>query len=448
MRQDQTATTTAPAVRRGRAARSAARSASTSASALEAGHSHAAPVDYDGRTDGWDVVVQLHESFLARQYDLFFAAQALLSAFEDDDDAVDFSFTFESWLFLFLRCDLRIMVVEDPPTVVVTGGELDEVGLRLRVQATTFSRLHPDDPWDQTDTFWATVTRWGALTKSSSVDVEGTAFTRTWAADLAGGRSEIDIDGGSDEARSAILGPAVSAWFADELPLLPATPPFTRKQPWVTWPRSAAFAGGVAPDRGAVSLCFHEDAATRRTTQPFRSYILDHGRNLAVGISVAALQTALDDELSLPRVEDGVTIESVTLSGHRGYLEATTSARWLGMGLTHTARITLALDGDGSITAEVDRSRLALPPIAWLAAALTSFFVGLGPLLTVAVLNVVGNTVTRDVIGGLLDIGGLASSVSSVSSGDGVEVRPERLGVGAEGVFIKGNVEIDGSRVL
>jgi hypothetical protein len=57
----------------------------------EAGYSHSAAIDYMGVTGNWDAVIQLHESFLKRQYDVLFASQVLAGIFVGGgEDVVDF----------------------------------------------------------------------------------------------------------------------------------------------------------------------------------------------------------------------------------------------------------------------------------------------------------------------------------------------------------------------
>ena len=419
---------------------------------VEAGHSHAANVNYQGMMGAWDAVVQLHESFLKRQYDVLFAAQVLAGLFggSDRSDVIDFRFTFESWLFLFIRCDLVIDVIDEPGQVVLGGGAIDEIGVRFRFTATSYSRLLPDHDWDQTDTFTGTFTRYGHLAKPGPVDLAGETFRRTWAADLANGWTAFALDDGPDGGREQLLEAAVTAYFTAELPLLPVTPTFPVNKPLFSYPTSAAFSSAVAPDRNAVSLCFHENAEALIPTLPYRHYILDHGRNLAVGISIAALERDVVADLNLPVSEGGVTVETVTISGDYGRLKIRSEGRGpLGISFSHTAHIVIRLE-DGQLVADVDKSTLNLPWWLWVLNGLIfiPLFGGPGGLIPLAITNMIGSTIIGNQLEGLIDLSTLQDAVGVDTGVAGVTTRIDRVEVNPFGVFLKGDVEIDATQLL
>ena len=418
----------------------------------EAGHSHAANVNYQGMMGAWDAVIQLHESFLKRQYDVLFAAQVLAGLFggSNTSNVIDFRFTFESWLFLFIRCDLVIDVLDEPGQVVLGGGEMDEAGVRFRFTATSYSRLLPDQDWDQTDQFTGTFTRYGPLVKPGPVNLAGETFRRTWAADLDNGWTAFDLDDGPDAGREQLLDAAVNAYFAAELPLLPVTPTFPVNKPLFSYPTSAAFASAVAPDRNAVSLCFHENAEEMIPVLPYRHYILDHGRNLAVGISIAALQREVLEDLTLPVSEGGVTVETVTITGDYGRLKVRSEGKGpLGIKFSHTADLLMSLE-NGELAAEVDKSSLNLPWWLWVLNGLIfiPLFGGPGGLIPLAITNMIGSTIIGNQLEGLIDLTTLQDAVAIDTGVAGVTTRIDRVEVNPFGVFLKGDVEIDATQLL
>jgi hypothetical protein len=419
---------------------------------VEPGFSHAANLNYQGMMGAWDAVIQLHGSFLKRQYDVLFAAQALAGAFggSGDPNVIDFRFTFESWLFLFIRCDLVIDVIDETGEVVLDGSGLDEAGVRFRFTATSYSRLLPDQDWDQTDQFTGTFTRYGPLVKPGPVALAGETFRRTWAADLANGWTTFALDDGPDGGREQLLDAAVNAYFTAELPLLPVTPTFPVNKPLFSYPTSAAFATAVAPDLNAVSLCFHEDAETLIPILPFRHYILDHGRNLAVGISIAALERDVVDGLNLPVSDSGVTVETVTITGDYGRLHIRSEGKGpLGIKFSHTADILMSLE-NGQLVADVDKSTLNLPWWLWVLNGLlfVPLFGGPGGLIPLAITNMIGSTIIGNQLEGLIDLSTLQDAVGVDTGVDGVTTRIDRVEINPFGVFLKGDVEIDATRLL
>lgn len=418
-------------------------------SPTEEGRSHAADVNYPGIMGPWDAVLQLHESFLKRQYDVLFAVQAIAGIFGGGPDVIDFRFTFESWLFLFIRVDLVIDVLDEPGEVTLDGAGDDEVGVRFRFTATSYSRWSPNADWDQTDRFTGTFTRYGTLVKQTPITLAGATYRRTWSADLANGWTAIDLDDGPDGGREAILEPAVNAYFAAELPLLPATPTFPVDKPLLTYPTSAGFAHFTEPDLGAVSLCFHEDADSLISSYPFRHYILDRGRNLAIGISIKALEQDVVGGLDLPITEGSVTVETVTITGGFGRLHVRSEGKGpLGVKFSHTADILLSLDG-GQLVAEVDDSTLNLP--WWLWVLNTLLFVplfGVGGLIPLAITNVIGSNIVGNKLEGLIDLSALEDAANLDTDVSGLTTTIERVEVSPFGVFLKGDIEIDSSQLL
>lgn len=415
----------------------------------EEGYSHAADVDYTGITIPWDVVVQIHESFLRRQYDVVFLTQILAGIFggAGSENVIDFRFTFESWLFLFIRCDLVIDVVDNPPEVTLDGAGSDEVGVRFRVTATSYSRWMPDDEWEETDQFSGTFTRYGTLVKKTPITLAGTDFRRTWAADLANGWTAIELDEGADEGRELLLDSAVNAYITQELPLLPVTPSFSVSKPLITYPTSAAFTTSGSSDRRALSLCFHENAATFKESMPFRSYILDHGRNFAVGVSIGALQKEVVGGLDLPMTEGSVSVETVTITGGSGRLHVRSEGKALGIGFSHTADLLLKLE-QGQLVAEVDDSTLNLPWWLWALNVILIPFVGVSGFVVTAIANVLGSNIVGNTIEGLLDLSALQDAASMGSDSGGVTTAIQRVEVNPFGVFLKGDIEIDTTALL
>jgi len=415
--------------------------------ATEEGYSHAANVDYGGVMLPWDAVIQLHESCLRRQYDVLFASQVIPAGFNPGSpDVIEHGFDFESWLLVFIRVHLRIQVSgDDRRFVTMDGAGQDEVGVYLPFTATTYTRWTPDDEWGEWETFTGTITRFGPVVKKWPIELAGQTFRRTWAANLEKGWNVIELDEGPDETRDMLIEAAANAYIAAELPLLPVTPTFSVKEPLLTYPNSAAFTTALEPDRKAVSLCFHEDAQTLSDTFPFRYYILDHGRNMAVGISIAALQDEVLAGMTLPISEGGVTVESVTLSGGVGRLHLRSEGTaTLGVHFSHTADVLLSLD-DGQLTAEIDNSTLNLP--WWLWVLNTLLFVplfGVYGLIPLAITNVIGSKIIGGQLEELIDLSSLQEAVSgSFDEGSFVTTSIERVEVNPFGVFLKGNVEID-----
>jgi hypothetical protein len=278
--------------------------------------------------------------------------------------------------------------------------------------------------------------------KQTPITLAGTTFRRTWAADLANGWSAIDLDAGPDEAREILLDAAVNAYIAAELPLLPVTPSFTVSDPLITYPTSGAFTTSGAPDLRAVSLCFHEDAQSLIGTLPFRNYILDQGRNFAVGVSISALQQELLGSLNLPLTDGVVTVETVTLTGGIDRLHVRSEGKALGIGFSHTADILLKLD-HGQLAAEVDDSTLNLPWWLWTLSALLAPLFGLSGLIVTAIANVIGSNAVGNTLEGLIDLGALQDAANVGSSVPGVTTTIERVEVNLFGVFLKGDIEID-----
>lgn len=420
--------------------------ASPSIEPTEAGYSHATPINYAGTTFPWDAVIQLHESCLRRQYDVLFLSQiGEAIKHPGSPDAVEHTFEFESWLFVFIRCRLTIGTIGDRRRIVtMDGAGHDEVGVRLPFTATTYTRWTPDDDWDEWETFKGTITRYGHLTKESPISLGGQTFRRTWAADLVNGWSVIELDDGPNDSREMIIEGAANAYIASELPLMPVTPTFSVDKPLLTYPNSAAFTAALEPDRKAVSLCFHEDAQTLKNSYPFRHYILDHGRNMAVGISIAALEREVLDGLELPVSADGVTVESVNITGGSGRLHVRSEGKTiLGIKFSHTADVLLSLK-NGQLTAEVDNSTLNLP--WWLWVLNTLLFVplfGVSGLIPLAITNIVGSKIIGGKLEDLLDLSSLQEMISGSSDDDSIVTTSiERVEVNPFGIFLKGNVEI------
>lgn len=411
----------------------------------EAGYSHAGSVNFQGTTGSWDVVAQFHESFLKRQYDVLFASQALAGIFggQGDSGVIDFRFTFEGWLFLFIRCDLVIDVIEEPGRVTLEGAGIDEVGVRFRFTATSYARGTPSADWEQTDQFSGTFTRYGALVKQTPITLAGSSFRRTWAADLANGWTAINLDDGPDAGREMLLDGAVNAYISAELPLLPATPTFTVNKPLISYPTSAGFTTSTPPDLRAVSLCFHENADTLIDTNPMRNYILDHGRNLAIGISIAALAREALSGVQLPYSDGIATVDTITITGDYGRLHIRTEGHGpLSIPFSHTADILITLE-NGKLVAEVDKSTLNLPWWLWLLNGLLSIFVGVGGLVLMGIANVIGSSTIGNIIEGLIDLSALQEAANFNSGSSGIETTIERVEVNPNGVFLKGNVEIN-----
>jgi hypothetical protein len=410
----------------------------------EAGYSHAAPINYGGSTGSWDAVIQLPQSFLKRQYDVLFLAQVVEAIRNPgSSDVINYAFNFEGWMFLFMRCELRISTGGDELREVVVADH-DEVGVYFPFTATTYSRWTPDDEWEETDWFTGTFTRWGTLVKESPIALAGQEWRRTWAADLANGWTIINLDEGPDAGREVMLDAAVNAYIASEMPLLPVTPTFSADKPLMTYPNSAGFTVFAEPDLAAVSLCFHEDAETLIDTSPFRHYILDHGRNLAIGISIGALEKEILDGLTLPMSEGSITIESVRLLGASGRLHVRSEGHGpLGIPFSHTADILLSLK-NGQLEAEIDESTLNLPWWLWaLNTLLLVPLVGLGSLITMAIANIIGSNIIGNQLEGLIDLSALQDVANLNNSSSVVITSVERVEINASGVFLKGNVEIN-----
>ena len=402
-----------------------------------------------GTTFPWDVVVQIHESFLRRQYDVLFLTQILAGIFGGmgSEDVIDFRFTFESWLFLFIRCDLVIDVQEEPPRVTLAGAGTDEVGVRFRFTATSYSRWMPDDEWEETDRFSGTFTRFGPLVKETPITLAGTSFRRTWAADLANGWTEIVLDDGADEGRELLLDSAVNAYIGAELPLMPVTPSFTVSRPLVTYPTSAAFTTSGTSDRRAINLCFHENASSLVESMPFRSYILDHGRNFAVGVSIGALAKEVVAGLNLPMSEGGVTVETVTITGGADRLHLRSEGKALGIGFSHTADILLRLE-QGQLVAEIDSSTLNLPWWLWAMNLILAPYVGISGFVVTGIANALGSRIVGNAIEGLLDLSALQDAASVGSGSGGVTTTIQRVEVNPFGVFLKGDIEINTTALI
>ena len=413
----------------------------------EAGRSHASSTNYAGTTGSWDVVAQLHESFLQRMWSVIFWAQVAAGLGVGNSGSasvIDFDYEVEAWLLVFTRMHLQIVQVGTPPCVTLAGAAPDEVGVSCRFTLALSSRWLPSQPWEQTDEFTGSFTRYGKLVKETSIQLAGQTWRRTWAADLANGRTVIALDDGPDGSREAMLEATLDNYFADELPLMPITPSFPVNEPLMTYPTSAAFTQQYAPDRNAATLCFHSNAETYIEDHPFRSYILDHGRNFAIGISIPALEREIVANLGLPRKDGSVTLEDVELAGIApNRIELRFSGKGpLGIGFSHRAEMILRLV-NGQITSEMDESTLNLPWYLWVLNALLIVpLVGLGGLISMGIANIIGSNVIGGKIEDLLDLGALTDMIAVDSGSSNVSTEIERLEVTSSGLFLKGNVEI------
>lgn len=414
----------------------------------EPGRSHAASTDFPGTTGAWDVVAQLHESFIARMWSVLIWTQVLAGlgiGNSGSDQVIDLDIVVEGWLLVFTRMSLQIAATGTPPRITFAGAAPDEVGLSCRFTLKLESRALPSQPWEETDSYGGSFVRYGRLVKETPIELAGQTWRRTWAADMAAGRTVITLDDGADGPREAMLEVALDNYFAAELPRMPITPSFPVRKPLMTYPTSAAFTQQGAPDRNAVTLCFHEQAESKIEDSPFRSYILDHGRNLAIGISIRALEREIVGELDLPRKEGVVTLEAVEVAGIApDRLELRFSGKGpLGISFSHRAELRLRLSG-GEITAELDESTLNLPWYLWVLNALLIVpLVGLGGLVAMAIANVIGSRVIGNRIEDLLDLGALTDLAAIDSGSSNISTAIERLEVSSSGVFLKGNVEID-----
>lgn len=413
----------------------------------EAGRSHDEPVNYQGKTGAWDVILQLHESFLQRQYAIVFAGQAVGTLF-GQSDAIPYRFTFESWLFVHMRCDISLEAVIEPPRAVIDPDGVDEAGIRYRFEATTFSRVSLNDAWNQTDVFTGVFTRLGPLMKPGRFDFAGQTQRRVWAADLENGRSEFELDDGPDNGRELMLGAALDAYFAAEMPLMPVTPTFDAVEPIVTIPNSAAFASAEQNDHNCVSLCFSEKADELIETAPFHSYILDHDRKMALGISIRRLEQEILAGFSLPMTQSGVTIETLSVSGGDGRLHVTAEGKaQLGIKFSANLEIIVRLE-NGELVAEVDESKLKLPWYLWvLNSLLLAPLLGgpAGGIITTAIGNVIGNAIIGQQVAALIDLAAMTNALGlDLDSDTGlVTVIAERVQITPFGIFLKGNVEIE-----
>jgi len=403
--------------------------------------SHLAPFYPAGTTGNWDVVLQMHETLLRRFSEVFFAAQWLGSLVGGSRDTpyVDHRYTFEGWLLKFLRLELTFEAGITSRVLTFQDAEDDEVGIRMRVQVVASSRWTPSSEWQEDDRYTADLVRYGKLTRSSSLVVGEETLSRLFTADLAGGRTLLTIPGAVDKGREDLLGAALNAYFTDELPHYPVTFETPSDPPFMTWPRAKAFCRRSAPDLNALTVCFGDHGGA------FRSYILHHGRNTAVGISDPAVTYLIREGLPrLPHVEEGVTIESWDVGLRDGHVEVTARGfrkMLFKVSFTYKAEITLSIRG-GELVGEIDRSRLNLPAWLWF---LSSIFLILPGIVITAVAGAIGKGKVNESIGDRLGLDELTEGLFAPAGNDLFRVVPEfdRVEVNPNGLFLRGNVLVN-----
>ncbi len=410
------------------------------------GHSHEAALDFKGVTDEWDVVVQLHGSFFERMYELFFAAQTLGSFGQLGTEFVDTRYRVEGWL---LKLYLFEITVDGtiPRTLVFHTGEADTVGVRMGVKLKLSSRWSGSDPWEFEDEYSAVFTRFGKVTKQESVQLGDAEMKQVFAADLMNGFTEIEPNKKNplDDTQAAFMEVALDNYFRDEMPFLVVSNEFVPDEPFVSWARAACFTNFNAPDMNVVTLAFGAKARSNGTSSdPYRHYIMHHGRNITVALSdqsiVFEVLASLPDT---PHQDQGVTIEQYTAALREGYIEVVAKGfkKFLvKVGFTYTVKVLLRLDSKGNLTSVIEDTDLGLPWWLW---ALSFLFASWSGLVALSIVNVVLNKKAQKSIAELVNVNEDLSSLFSASLG-GLQMTAgfDKIETNSTGVFIRGDLEI------
>jgi hypothetical protein len=270
----------------------------------------------------------------------------------------------------------------------------------------------------------------------------GSTLNNVLVADLFRGRSVITLDGGNDEARAVALGLALNGFFAEQLPQLLVSGEHQTVDPFVTLSRMAGATASGGDDFGAVNWTYSAPGSKK-----FTDYILDHGRNLAVGMSAATvLYSARAGLGTLPLVDGGTTVETVGFSLQKGYIEVIASGtrHFLGFKITfdYSVHVTLSLDGGGNLVATADHSRVQLPAWLWFAAGL--LIDSPRALLVVGIANIVANGRAADAILKKIDLGsGITDMLRDAAIPFGtLTTTLDHVETNPNGVFLRGNATI------
>ncbi|HVH98733.1 MAG TPA: hypothetical protein VM869_08485 [Enhygromyxa sp.] len=403
--------------------------------------SHDQPLYFNGTTGSWDVVLQVHENLLARLSHMFFAAQALGSAFGGAKNTpfVDNRFTLEAWLLKLIKVDLTFVATSGARLLTFVGAADDEVGICMRVSVVASSRWNSSSPWEVDDRYEAEVIRYGKLTKTSSVTIAEDTLERLFTANLADGRSVIEFDGQADAGREQLLSAALDAYFEAELPSYPVSFKIPNQPPFITWASASGFCRATPPDLNALSVCYGNHNGS------FRTYILHHGRNVALGISDGAMIHTMRAELpDVPYKQDGITIESWDIALRDGHIEVEAKGYkkiLFKVGFTYKAEVSLALR-NGRLVGEVDESKLKLPAGLWLLVAL---FLRLKGIVVMAVAAAIAKGAVNAAIGDNLDLASGTADLFSSFENDLIRVVPDfdDVSVNPNGVFLRGNILIN-----
>jgi hypothetical protein len=327
-------------------------------------------------TGGWNVVVQIQESFYQDMYTLYFEAMNALyfvmlvgevfgSTTPAETVNPDPNHEMLTWFFRWIRVRFRIPAPPVPLFVLDGGAPLHpSLSGTMRFDFTIEGRIESGDSPDDFDLltpFTATVSHWGRIGGHSNGQPLNSAMENYYGATMNGGTS-VTLASGPDSSKEIFIGAAVDDYFAKELPEIlilpsPHIPPF------ITFDQSAMHVvEDSATDRQAITLLFGQPGGP---AEVFTEMLTPTGRNITLGLHRGAATQMIEQKLpDLPITEDTTHIERLDINLRDGYIEVSgdgfVELGWyFGIDFDFTSRVTLAIDNKGNLTAHVSQTEVS-----------------------------------------------------------------------------------------
>ncbi|MBZ0320745.1 MAG: hypothetical protein K8L91_30305 [Anaerolineae bacterium] len=367
-------------------------------------------------TGGWNVVIQIEESFFLDMYTLYFEAMNALYFFMLLGQAFggtpaetvnpDPNHEMITWFFRWIRVRFTMQAPPVPIFVLDNGAPSSPNDTNtMRFDFTISGTIESGDSSTSFDTstpFTAQISHRGIIGAREDGQPLNIAMQNYYGAAMLG-ETFVTLDSGPDTVKEMLIVGAVYDYFQEELPeilLLPVphTPPF------ITFDQSAVFVVDEQPaNRQAVTLLFGQPGGP---LEVFTEMLIPANRTITLGLHRGAATQQMEQNLpDLPLVDGGTRIERLDINLRDGYIEisgdGTADTCWCypSVDFDFTSRVTLSIDGDGNLVANVTETDVS-STFANVHAMLAVILLGPKGIVVAAIGLALFHWIAGDMIGG------------------------------------------------
>lgn len=312
-------------------------------------------------TAGWDVVIQIRDSYYEEFSREFFAnsffAAALINLFtgESETDLVEQAHVFNGWFLMLFKVKLT-MDIENPPRIILAETAPNHIRLAIPAVSEVQVRAQSNDPWGPTVENNITIIATARVEKRNSVSFGRELLENIFVADMANADVSVvfeqEVAPDSEAWLSAFITWAAVDFLNQEIPAIPVSPELPDARPVMFYDQARAWVGNFDRGLNTFSIGWGEGE------DPFPNFILWPEHNIGLGLSPALVHFNLRRNLpNLPVINGRTQINDLSLELKPGRIEIRAKGRrdiswWFDADFDLRVSVFVSVDDEGLIQAE------------------------------------------------------------------------------------------------